>query len=128
MTTNAGLGMLRLQSLLYLPMTDDGTQLTEPTEIRARVDRPSAYSSHVVTVAPFMAGSHRVELYRASVPSRKVPGDVQAVVDEFNADIEYGWRFLLGELAEREINAASARRAAADADFDRWVRFARQFG
>ena len=115
--------LLRLDSLLYLPMTEDGMRLTEPTEIRARVSRIGASQHPVVTVAPHMEGAHRVTLYRDFVPSRKVPDIIQVTVDAFNADIEAGWKKLLHDLADREFDAAHQRLLAAEADREKWLRF-----
>lgn len=115
--------ILRLNSLMYLPMTEDGMRLTEPTEIRARVNRIGASPHPVVTVAPHMEGSHRVTLFRDFVPSRKVPDVVQATVDAFNADIDAGWARLLTEFADREFDAAHQRLLAAEADREKWLRF-----
>lgn len=84
---------------MYLPMNNDGS-LTEPTELRITVQRlrehdgePKPYC--LLTVHPHMQKHHLVPLYSEYVPSRRIPVDVQAMVDAFNADIDRGWKALL---------------------------------
>lgn len=103
---------------MYLPMNDDGT-LTEPTELRITVQRlrehdgePKPY--RLLTVHPHMERHHLVPFYSEFVPSRRVPVDVQAMVDAFNADIDRGWRALLAEYGDRISEAASRRHVAAE--------------
>ena len=90
---------LRLPHTLYLPLNPDGS-LTEPTELRISVQRLREHDgepkpSRLLTVHPHMEKHHLLPLYSEYVPSRRIPADVQAMVDMFNADIDRGWKALL---------------------------------
>lgn len=107
---------LRLPHTMYLPMNDDGT-LTEPTELRITVQRlrehdgePKPY--RLLTVHPHMAKHHLVTLYSEFVPSRRIPADVQAMVDAFNSDIDRGWKALLVQHYSEITGRSMAQQAA----------------
>lgn len=114
---------LRLPHTLFLPLNPDGT-LTEPTELRISVQglrehdgQPKPY--RWLTVHPHMRQPHLVTLYSEYVPSRKIPADVQAMVDRFNADIDRGWSALLADYGARIAEAASRREIAAEDEMNR---------
>jgi len=84
---------------MYLPMNADGS-LTEPAELRITVQRLREHDGEpkphrLLTVHPHMEKHHLVPLYSEYVPSRRIPADVQSMVDAFNADIDRGWKALL---------------------------------
>lgn len=118
---------LRLRDTMYLPLLPDGT-LAEPAELRITVQRlrehdgsPKPY--RLLTVHPHMRKPHLVTLFEEFVPSRRIPADVQAMVDAFNADVHRGWRALLVEHAASQAESSEVARSEASMELRRQVGF-----
>ena len=90
----------QLDSLIYLPM--DGDRLRSPEKVRVNLQRLRRSDNVLLTVNPLMRDSYLVTLYRAYLPSRKIPADVEAGVAAFNADPDAGWRALIADYAQQE--------------------------